>query len=100
MGEKEPYMHTVIEHFIPGLFVAESDFPKAERIDIMNFLGSYKKIFFRALLIGVRHLRNHFSSSKQRQELRYAGRSYGLVASATEQCDEVAADSDDTEDMN
>ena len=100
MGEKEPYMHTVIEHFIPGLLVAESDFKKAERIDIMHYLGRDKKIFFQALQIGVRHLRKHFSSSKQRTELRYAGRSYDLVAAAFAQCDEVATDAEDTEDMN
>ena len=37
---------TVIEHFIPGLIVAESDFESAEHIDIMQFLGKYKRIIY------------------------------------------------------
>ena len=35
---------TVIEHFIQSLIVAESDFVAAEHIDVMQFLGSDKRI--------------------------------------------------------
>ena len=88
----------VIEHFIPGLLIAESDFETAAHIDIMKFLPrEKKKLLFQALEIGIQSLRQYFRSSKQRQDLRYAGRSYGIVATALQLCDEVTADSEDIE---
>ena len=75
-------LQTVVEHFIPGFIVAESDFEAADHIDVMQFLGRDKKIFLQALRIGVHYLLEHFRSAKKRQETRYAGCSYGLVATA------------------
>ena len=89
---------TVVEHFIPGLRVAQSDFEASDPIDIMQFLGSDKKIFFQALRIGVYYLRTKFSSAKKRQESRYAGCSYRIVATALAQCEDIATASDDDED--
>ena len=89
---------TVVEHFIPGLIVAQSDFEESDHIDIMQFLGSDKKIFLQALRIGFHYLRKNFRSAKKRQENRYAGCSYHLVATALAQCEGIATASDDDED--
>ena len=88
----------VIEHFIPGLSIAESDFESGAHINVMKFLPrDKKKLLFQALEIGIQSLRQYFRSSKQRQDLRYAGHSYGIVATALQLCDEVTADSEDDE---
>ena len=89
---------TIVEHFIPGLIVTRSDFEVSDHIDILQFLGSDKKIFLQALRIGVYYLRTKFSSAKKRQESRYAGCSYRIVATALAQCEDIATASDDDED--
>ena len=90
-------LETVIEYFIPGLIVTERNFETAKHIDIMQFLGKDKRLFFQALKTGFRCLLQHFRSSKQRTEARWSGRSYGLVATALDQCNEIAEVSEEDE---
>ena len=88
-------MGSVVEHFIPGIEVAETDFKASQHIDITTFLGNHERLFFEGLLIAVSSLREHFRFSQQRQELRYAGRSFGIAKTALAKCNGTARNLED-----
>ena len=88
-------VETIVEHFVPGIIVTESDFEAAEHIDIIQFLGKDKKIFLAALETGVSALLKHFRSSHQRKERKYVFHSPGIVTKAVAHCDDTGTSSAD-----
>ena len=91
-------MGSVVEHFIPGIEVAETDFKASQHIDITTFLGKQERIFFKGLVIAVSFLRQHLRGPEQRQELRYAGRSFGIANTALAKCNGTGRNLEDDED--
>ena len=87
----------VIELFIPDILVTAADFEEAEYVDITQFLGRSKGTLLGALERGFYYLRQYYRSTRQRQDLRYAGRSYGTISMALMQCNEIIEDSDKLE---
>jgi len=90
-------LEKVVAHFIPGIVIAESDFEAAahcrigcgEHRDAVQYLGNDKRIFLQALALAIRKLFENFRSAKSRQEARYAGWSWNVVAAALAECDEA-----------
>ena len=87
----------VIELFIPDILVTAADFEEADYLDITQFLGRSKVILLDALEYGFFCLMEYYRSIQQRQDLRYAGRSYGTISVALMQCREIIEDSDEHE---
>ena len=87
----------VIELFVPDVVVTVADFEETEYLDITRFSGRSKEILLAELLHGFFRLMDYYRLKKQRNDLRYAGRSYGLISAALEQCRESSEDSDENE---
>ena len=87
----------MIELFVPDVVITVADFEETEYLDITRFSGRSKEILLAELLHGFFRLMDYYRLKKQRNDLRYAGRSYGLISAALEQCRESSEDSDENE---
>ena len=87
----------VIELFVPDVLVTAADFEEADYLDITRFLGRSKEILLAELEHVFSCLMDYYRSKKQRQDLRYAGRSFGIISVALTQCREFSEDSGEHE---
>ena len=87
----------VIELFVPDVEITAADFEETAYLDITQFSGRHKETLLAELEHGFFRLMDYYRSKQQRNDLRYAGRSYGLISMALIQCRESSEDSDDCE---
>ena len=80
----------IIEHFIPDVAIAETDFEEAEYKDVVSYSGDNKRTFFAAVQMGLWCLRDVFHGAKSKQEASYVEFSSDCIAAALEHCDEDA----------
>ena len=86
---------TIVEHFVPDLKIAVTDFEEfahTSNLNVLSFSGDDKRSFFSAVKIGLASLHGVFHQGINRKDAVYVGYSIGVTAAALEYCDEEATE--------